>query len=95
MLTRLTARQRLLLVIVLMGISQAAAVGGLAFGAPVGWALGVGLASGLAGMGVLVFNAMLLQRFLGEFSGHTERLARRQSGSGHRARKTQAPTWPR
>ena len=75
MLTRLTARQRLLLVIALMGISQAAAVAGLAFGAPLGWALGVGVASGLAAMAVLMFNAMLLQRFLGEFSGHTARLA--------------------
>ncbi|MBP6765701.1 MAG: hypothetical protein KA141_11925 [Rubrivivax sp.] len=75
MLTQLTARQRLTLVLVLCGTSQVAAVAGLALGAPTGWALGVGLTSGLAGMAVLVFNALLLQRFLAEFSGHSERLA--------------------
>ena len=75
MLAQLTARQRLLLVIALAGLSQAAAVAGLAFDLPRPWALSISLSSGLAAMGLLLFNAALLQRFMGEFSGHTRRLA--------------------
>jgi methyl-accepting chemotaxis protein len=74
-LTSLSAKQRLLLVFSLVALSQAAAVAGLAFGLPAAWALPLTLGSGLAGLGILLFNAALLQRFMGEFSSHTSRLA--------------------
>ena len=77
MLARLSARQRLLLVLTLVTLSQAAATAGLAFGLPTPWALSMTLGFGLAGMGILLFNAALLRRFMGEFSGHTQRLATR------------------
>ena len=77
MLARLSARQRLLLVLTLVTLSQAAATAGLAFGLPTPWALSMTLGFGLAGMGILLFNAALLRRFMGEFSGHTQRLAAR------------------
>ncbi|MBL8314385.1 MAG: hypothetical protein JNK55_11620, partial [Rubrivivax sp.] len=75
MLARLSSVQRLLLIIALSAISQAAAIAGLAFGLPAAWALGVALGSGLPAFGILMFNAALLRRFMGEFSDHTRRLA--------------------
>ncbi len=75
MLARLTSRQRLLLVIAFFALSQLGAVAGLAFEMPKAWALSLSLGCGLAGLAVLLINAALLQRFMTEFSGHTQRMA--------------------